>query len=180
MAGMGVRPVRLGHVGISVRDMERMVDFYRTVLDMEVSDRMSYPDGEGLAEGTWLRCGSDHHVLALFRPRAVPDEEAPGRLGLHHLAFELATFDELRRAARYVREHGIPPHAVRQGGPGCQLRVYFRDPEANLVELYWGLDRIGWDGRSRPYPPIEDVDLETLDIEAFVAWKESAGPAPAP
>ena len=52
MAGMGVRPVRLGHVGISVRDMERMVDFYRTVLDMEVSDRMSYPDGEGLAEGS--------------------------------------------------------------------------------------------------------------------------------
>ena len=28
MTGMAVRPVRLGHVGIAVRDMDRMVAFY--------------------------------------------------------------------------------------------------------------------------------------------------------
>jgi catechol 2,3-dioxygenase len=174
---MGPRPLRLGHVGISVRDMDRMVDFYRTVLGLEVSDAMVYPDGATLAEGTWLRCGADHHVLALFQPRELPDGETRGGPGLHHVAFEVASFEELRRAARHVRERHGPLHAVRQGGPGCQLRVYFHDPEGNLVELYWALDQIGWDGRSRPYPPIEDVDLETFDVEAFLAWK-SSGHAP--
>lgn len=168
---MGVRPLRLGHVGITVRDMARMVEFYRTVLGLEVSDVMSYPAGAPLAEGTWLRCNADHHVLALFRPGDLPGGEARGPLGLHHVAFEMASFEELRRAARHVTERHGPPRAVRQGGPGCQLRVYFPDPEGNLVELYWALDQVGWDGRSRPYPPIEDVDLETFDVAAFLAWK---------
>jgi catechol 2,3-dioxygenase-like lactoylglutathione lyase family enzyme len=174
MADVGVRPLRLGHVGISVRDVDRMVDFYCTVLGMEVSDRMAYPEGSPLVEGAWLRCSTDHHVLALFRPHGVPAGEPSGRFGLHHLAFELASFEELRRAAAYVRERHGPLHAVRRGGPGCQLRAYFHDPEGNLVELYWWLDQVGWDGRSRPYPPIEEVDLETLDLDAFVAWKRSA------
>jgi catechol 2,3-dioxygenase len=171
---MGVRPRRLGHVGITVRDMDRMVDFYRTALDLEVSDRMMYPADAALAEGTWLRCGADHHVLALLRPRAAM--EGVGAYGLHHLAFEVGSFEELRRAASWIAERYWPPRAVRQGGPGCQLRVYFPDPEGNLVELYWALDQIGWDGRSRPYPPIEDVDLETFDPAAFLVWKGGDNP----
>jgi len=167
--GVGVRPLRLGHVGIAVRDIDRMVDFYRNALGMEVSDRMAYAEGP-LAEGAWLRCNTDHHVLALFALRGGPADRGAGGLGLHHLAFELATFEELRRAVRFLREHGSL-QSVRQGGPGCQLRAYFHDPEGNLVELYWRLDQIGWDGRSRPYPPIEEVDLETIDLAAFLAWK---------
>lgn len=169
--GRGIRPRRLGHVGLAVRDMERMIDFYRSVLGLEVSDRMAYPDDSPLVSGAWLRCNTDHHVLALFTPRGDP--AAAGGLGLHHVAFELASFQELRRAARFLRERGVPILSSRQGGPGCQLRVYCRDPEDNVVELYWGLDQVGWDGRSRPYPPIEDLDLETFDLEAFLAWRGS-------
>ena len=173
---MGIRPLRLGHVGIAVRDMDRMVEFYCTALGMQVSDRMAYPDGGPLVEGVWLRCNADHHVLALFRPSAAAsDGDAAGPYGLHHVAFELGSFEELRRAARHVAQHHGPLRAVRQGGPGCQLRIYFPDPEGNLVELYWALDQVGWDGRIRPYPPIEDVDLETFDVDAFLAWK-SGGP----
>jgi len=157
-------------VGIAVRDLDRMVDFYCRVLGMQISDRMRYPDGGPLVEGVWLRCNTDHHVLALFQPRAPADAPA-GPSGLHHVAFELGSFEELRRASRWISERYWPPRAVRQGGPGCQLRVYFPDPESNLVELYWALDQIGWDGQSRPYPPIEDVDLETFDVDAFLAWK---------
>jgi catechol 2,3-dioxygenase-like lactoylglutathione lyase family enzyme len=176
MTGMAVRPVRLGHVGIAVRDMDRMVAFYCGVLGLRVSDRMTYPAGAPQTSGTWLRCNADHHVLALFEvPATGPAGAASGPYGLHHLAFELGSFEELRGAARFVAERHGPLRAVRQGGPGCQLRVYFPDPEGNLVELYWALDQVGWDGRSRPYPPIEDVDLETFDVAAFLAWK-AAGP----
>lgn len=170
---MGIRPLRLGHVGLAVRDLERMVDFYRTVLGLEVSDRMAYPEVAPIEEGVWLRCGADHHVLALFQLRDPGAGERAGA-GLHHLAFELGGFEELRRAARHVRARHGPLTAARQGGPGCQLRIYFPDPEGNLVELYWGLDQVGWDGRSRPYPPIEEIDLEAFDLDAFLAWKAGA------
>jgi catechol 2,3-dioxygenase-like lactoylglutathione lyase family enzyme len=152
-----------------------MVEFYCEVLGLQVSDRMPYPEDHPLLEGVFLRCNSEHHVISMFGLRDPSTaEETPrgeGKPGMHHVAFELGSFDELLQAVRYARQHDLPVRSVRQGGPGCQLRIYFWDPENNLIELYWGLDRIGWDGRSRPWPPIEEVDLETLDIEAWVEWK---------
>ena len=40
-----------------------------------------------------------------------------------------------------------------------------------MVELFWGLDQIGWDGSTRPYPPLQTIDLETMDIDEWLAWK---------
>jgi catechol-2,3-dioxygenase len=93
--------------------------------------------------------------------------------GLHHVAFEMASFADLRRAAQAVREHRLPLQGMRTGGPGCQLRLYLWDPEGNIIELYWALDQIGWDGRTRPFPPVENVDLESLDVDR---WLEAKGP----
>jgi len=168
------RPRRLGHIGLVAADLERITEFYREVLGMRESDRMPYPEDSPFTEGVWLRCNNDHHVISIFGLRDPPprtgDTRAP-KPGTHHIAFELGSFEELRTAARYVREQGIPVQGMRTGGPGCQLRVYFWDPEDNMVELYWGLDQIGWDGHARPYPPIEPIDLETFDVSAWLEWK---------
>lgn len=172
---MGVpRPRRLQHIGLVARDLERLVRFYCEVLGLQVSDRMPYPDDPVVSEGVFLRCNTDHHVLSVFGLRNPPSPPADGRAlapGLHHLAFEMGSLEELRAAAAYLREHGLPVRTMRVGGPGCQIRVYFWDPEDNLIELFWGLDQVGWDGRSRPYPPFEDIDLETFDLDAWLRWK---------
>jgi catechol 2,3-dioxygenase-like lactoylglutathione lyase family enzyme len=170
----GIRPRRLGHLGLVARDLERIVEFYCAALDLQVSDRMPYDEESGLSEGVFLRCNSDHHVLSIFGLREPPDPSLDTRRprpGLHHIAFEMGSFEELRAAARYVREQRLEIRAMRTGGPGCQVRFYFWDPEDNLVELFWGLDQVGWDGRARPYPPFESVDIETWDVEAWLEWK---------
>lgn len=173
---MSVRPVRLGHIGLTVRDLDAAVAFYETALSLKVSDRMPYPEDSPWHEGVWMRCNTDHHVLSIFGLREC-DEGSPiardRRAGLHHLAFEMASFDDLRRAACYAREAEIPVQGMRTGGPGVQLRLYLFDPEDNIVELYWGLDQIGWNGESRPYPPVVNVDLESLDIDAWLDLKGS-------
>ncbi len=33
---------------------------------------------------------------------------------------------------------------------GCQIAVEFRDPDGHSVEIYWGMDQVGSDGRVRP------------------------------
>jgi catechol 2,3-dioxygenase len=33
---------------------------------------------------------------------------------------------------------------------GCQIAVEFRDPDNNSLEIYWGVDQVGSDGRVRP------------------------------
>ncbi len=170
------RPRRLQHIGLVARDLERLVDFYCDVLGLQVSDRMEYPPDSEISDGVFLRCNSDHHVISMFGARdplpapgeADRSETAPG---MHHVAFEMASFEDLRAAARHVREHDLHVRSMRIGGPGCQIRIYFWDPEYNLIELYWALDQIGWDGRSRPWPPFEEIDIETFDIDAWLEWK---------
>jgi catechol-2,3-dioxygenase len=167
----------LGHIGLVARDLERMVDFYCGVLGMAVSDRMPFPESSPLREGVWLRCNTDHHVISMFDLREDPGgpvEERPGpKPGLHHLAFEMYSFEQLQGAARCVREHSLPLQGMRTGGPGCQLRLYFWDPEGNMIELYWALDQIGWDGKTREFGPVESIDLESLDVER---WLDEKGP----
>jgi catechol 2,3-dioxygenase-like lactoylglutathione lyase family enzyme len=172
---MSVRPRRIGHIGMVARDLPRMVAFYEEVLGMQVSDRMPYPADSPYHEAVWLRINSDHHVISMFGLR---EHDAPlngsgrhARPGMHHLAFEMASFEDLKRAVRFVRDAGIEVQGQRTGGPGCQLRLYFWDPEDNMIELYWALDQIGWDGATRPYPAVETIDLETFDVAAWLEWK---------
>jgi catechol 2,3-dioxygenase-like lactoylglutathione lyase family enzyme len=173
---VSVRPRRIGHIGLVSRDLERLVRFYEEVLGFQVSDRMPYPEDSPYYEGVWMRCNSDHHVFSAFGLRTAPpppqsDPRALATPGFHHVAYEMESFEDLQRAARYAREHDIPIAGMRTGGPGCQLRVYLWDPDDHMVELFWGLDTVGWDGRARPYPPLEPIDLETLDIDAWLEWK---------
>lgn len=162
---------RLAHLGIAVPDLELAADFYVRVLGMQVSDRLSYPPSSPFEQAIWLRCNTDHHCMSLFKLRDSADCEDGPRIGLHHIAFELATFDELLAAYRTVKREGIPLVDARWGGPGNQPRVYVRDPAGNIVELYWDLDQIGWDGASRPFPPIVSIDLEEFDVEGHRAYK---------
>ena len=166
-------------MALSVSDLDASVGFYTDLLGLRVSDRMAYPSDSPLLEGAWLRCGADHHCLVLFSLRR-PVEPPPGlAVGLHHLAFEVGTFDDLFAAYRTIRARELPVEA-RVGGPGWQVRLYFHDPDGNQVELYWDMDRIGWDGRSRPFVPIEVIDLESFDIDAYLALKAAYGPHPGP
>ena len=171
---MSIRPIRLGHVGLISRDLDAIVAFYENVLGLKVSDRMPFPEDTPWYEGVWMRCNTDHHVLSIFglrQPDEGPSAVRDGRAGLHHLAFEMASFEDLRRAACYAREHEIPVQGMRTGGQGVQLRLYLWDPEDNIVELYWGLDQIGWSGESRPYPPVVSIYLESVDIDAWLDQK---------
>lgn len=175
---MGLRPRRLAHIALIVHSLDEMIAFYCDVLDMRLSDRMPYPEDSEWIEAAWLRCAeeTDHHSMSLFERRHPPERDVRERaqFGLHHYAYEMASFSDLQQAARGVRERGLPLVGMRWGGPGAQVRLYFNDPEANVVELYWGLDKVGFDGRTRsPYPEIEDVDIETLDVDEFLRWKEA-------
>ncbi len=171
------RPRRIGHVGIVARDLARMVEFYCDVLGMRVADRMTFPETSPIRDGVWLRIGTDHHVLSMFDLRegeAAPEPQDSYPIpkgGLHHVAYEMASFEDLKRAAKQVREREIPLQGMRTGGPGCQLRLYFWDPEGNIIELYWALDQIGWDGQSRPFPPVENIDIESLDVDSWLDGK---------
>ena len=136
---------KLGHVVVNVTDLERSKRFYTDVLGFKVSD--IYPDGMMPGGMVFLRCNSDHHCLALIG--GAPEADGKART-LHHLAFELATLDEVFRARDHLRQHGAKIVYEGRRRAGCQVSVEFLDPDGHHLELFWGLDQVGYDGRARP------------------------------
>jgi catechol 2,3-dioxygenase len=113
------------------------------VLGLEVSDR--YPDTMVPGGMVFMRCNADHHGVALVGGAAKTEHSS-----LNHFAFEVGTLDEVFRARDWLRTHGVPIHFEGRRRAGCQIAVEFRDPDNHRVEIYWGVDQVGSDGRVRP------------------------------
>jgi catechol 2,3-dioxygenase len=134
---------KIGHAVVFVSDLERSKRFYTEVLGFKISD--IYPGTMMPGGMVFLRCNSDHHCLAL-----VGDGDTVKAKKLHHLAFELATLDEVFRARDHLKKVGATITYEGRRRAGCQVSVEFLDPDGHHLELYWGVDQIGSDGRSRP------------------------------
>jgi catechol-2,3-dioxygenase len=112
-----------------------------------------------------------HRVL---RGAAPPGETGVSGYGLHHLAFEMRTPQELLEKYREFRREGLEIVNARRGGPGSQPRFYARGPDGNLLEFYWGMDTVGRQGRPRAHRAIEEIGLEQFDFEAFTREPDAA------
>jgi catechol 2,3-dioxygenase-like lactoylglutathione lyase family enzyme len=117
----------IDHVVLTVRDLERTCEFYRSVLGFEV---VTFAGGrKGLQFG---RQKLNLHVSGKeFEPKAL--HPTPGSVDL---CFITSTpLDEVRRE---LAEKGVPIEVgpvERMGAVGKLLSVYVRDPDHNLIEI---------------------------------------------
>jgi len=142
--GMAFQIRRVGHVVLQVTNLEHSTAFYTQVLGFKVSD--VYPEEMMPGGMVFLRCNTDHHCLALV---GAGDGQNSNR-ELHHLAFEVASLSEVLAARDRLREQGAKIDFEGRRRAGCQIAVEFRDPDNHSLEIYWGVDQVGSDGRVRP------------------------------
>jgi catechol 2,3-dioxygenase-like lactoylglutathione lyase family enzyme len=148
---------KIGHVVLMVTDMERSVEFYTRILGFRVSD--VYPEEMVPGGMVFLRMNTDHHGVALVGGR----KDQPANAELHHMAFEVASLDEVLRAREHLKMHDVAIDFEGRRRAGCQIAVEFLDPDGHHLEIYWGLDQVGSDGFVRPpeewrqYFTIEDA-----------------------
>ena len=149
---------KIGHVVLMATDLRRSVAFYTGVLGFRVSD--VYPETMMKGRMVFMRSAADHHGVALVgaAPGASLQHE------LHHMAFEVSTLDEVFAARDYLRKQGVNIEFEGRRRAGCQVAVEFRDPDGHWLEIYWGLDQVGADGRIRP--PEEWRECFTLEAAA--------------
>ena len=123
----------IDHVVLRVRDMNRMIAFYRDVLGCPVE---KIQEEFGLVQ---LRAGGS--LVDLVDVAGKLGREggaAPGREGrnVDHFALRIAPFDPEALAAHLVA-HGLQPGEVKQryGAEGTGPSLYIADPEGNTIEL---------------------------------------------
>jgi catechol 2,3-dioxygenase-like lactoylglutathione lyase family enzyme len=135
---------KLGHVVLNCSNLERSVKFYTEVLGFKISDVY----GDDMMDGgmVFMRFNADHHGIALVGTMEGPSPNEE----LNHLAFEVASLDEVVLARNHLKKHGVAIDFEGRRRAGVQIAVEFRDPDGHRLEIYWGLDRIGPDGYIRP------------------------------
>ena len=144
--------IGLGHVGIFVRDMERMVAFYRDFLGMQVT-KQNWDAGAVFLSSDPER--SDHEI-ALIRGR--PADGNPKLI--HQISMRVPTLGDLRTFVRRIQAAGLKIDEIVTHGSaiGC----YFFDPEGNRTEVFWVTGRASW------VPVANPIDIEQPD-EAVLA-----------
>ena len=142
--GLPFRIGKIGHVVLNCTDLERSVQFYTEVLGFSVSD--VYPPEMMPGGMVFLRFNPDHHGLALVGSM----KEAAPNIELNHVAFEVATLDEVLLAREHLRKHAVPIDFEGRRRAGVQIAIEFRDPDRHRLEIYWGVDQIGSEGHMRP------------------------------
>ena len=159
--GLPFKVTKLGHVVLMVEDLQRSLRFYTQVLGFKVSD--VYPASMVPGGMVFLRFNADHHGVALVGGRK---EHATAR-DMHHMAFEVATLDEVLQARDHLEHHGVTVDFNGRRRAGCQVAVEFRDPDGHRLEIYWGLDQVPWQGKSRPPEEwAEEHSLEAAIVHA--------------
>ncbi len=133
------------HVGVSVKDMEKSIEFYRDLMEMEeefrshhqgerISRVVNVPDAE--ISVCMLKKGDFRVELIEY----IGKKEDPcihqkqNEVGLIHIAFSV---DDVDAAYERIKAEGYeffaPPMVTRDNGPKI---TYFMGPDNVVVEIY--------------------------------------------
>lgn len=151
---------RIGHVHLTVSDLDRSLAFYRDVLGFNVTARYG-PDAVFLAAG-----GYHHHIgLNTWAGRgALPP--APGTTGLYHFAILFPDRPALAAAVRRVVDHGTALEGASDHG--VSEAIYLRDPDGNGIELYRDRPENEW-----PRGPDGEIRMHTRPLDLAALLKDS-------
>ncbi|MEQ9436953.1 VOC family protein [Hyphomonas sp.] len=127
------------HVAYRCRDAKETVEFYRDVLGMDfqlaiAEDHVPSTGAYDPYMHIFLDAGNGN-VLAFFelpeQPDMGRDENTPQ--WVQHIAFKVATMDDLHAARARAEEHGLD--VIGPTNHGIFRSIYFFDPNGHRLEL---------------------------------------------
>ncbi|WP_199699144.1 VOC family protein [Oleomonas cavernae] len=119
-----IAPQMLAHVVLRTAQYKRMVAWYQTVLNAQISfanQRITFMTYDG-----------EHHRVAIANMPVV-GRRAKHRAGVDHIAFTYASLGDLLETHARLKREGIDPAWCINHGPTTSL--YYEDPDGGFIEL---------------------------------------------
>ncbi|MCP5163393.1 MAG: VOC family protein [Hahellaceae bacterium] len=123
---------RLGHLLLRVSNLPASLAFYCDLLGFELVEQ----GDEQHRRTAFLSLGEDGHNVDLV-------EVAPSALAhasqssLHHFALQVQSFEDLRDAYFHLIDRNV--EVIRATDHVSQKSIFTRDPDGNIVEIYYEL-----------------------------------------
>jgi catechol 2,3-dioxygenase-like lactoylglutathione lyase family enzyme len=138
--------VKIGPVGLYVRDVDAARAFYQDTLGFILSEEVDWQGYRCL----FLRSNTEHHSLALFPLELREMLGASPHSSSASFGLQLGNYRQLRDAVRFLKEQGcrfmeLPPELH----PGIDYAAHVLDPDGHCIQLYYYMEQIGWDGKIR-------------------------------
>jgi catechol 2,3-dioxygenase len=116
----------LHHVTLKTTRLKEMIDWYGLVVGLKPQYVAPV--------GAWLTNDAANHRLALLAfPGISDDVDKDSHTGIHHMAFEFSSLDELFGNFAWLRTLEITPSLCLDHG--TTISMYYADPDRNVVEL---------------------------------------------
>ncbi len=130
------KEVTIGHVHLTVADLERSLGFYRDILGFEVTARYG-------TSAVFLSAGGYHHHIALntWAGKGAPPPPQ-GHSGLYHFAILFPSRQELALVLKKLVDAKYP--LTGAADHGVSEAIYLNDPDNIGVELYVDRPRSEW------------------------------------
>lgn len=136
------KDVKIGHIHLTVSDIQRSLQFYRDILGFEIT--ASFGDS-----AVFLSAGGYHHHIGLntwHGEGATPPPD--GHTGMYHFGILYPDRIELAKIVKRLYELNYP--VAGASDHGVSESIYLTDPDGNGVELYcdrpledWPIDEDG-------------------------------------
>ena len=124
--------MRLDGFGLFVKDMAKMIRFYRDVLGFEIKEAEDTSNVYLVKDGTlFLLYGR----TAFEKMTSTRYEYVKGLNGHSEIALYVDAFEEVDMAYKNAIEHGATSVLEPELEPWGQRTCYIADPEGNLIEI---------------------------------------------
>lgn len=131
MTTIAMPPPHIGHVALTVADLDRSIQFYENVIGLSLLGREDGAARMGAGEETVLRL---HH-----QPGARPVQRATG---LYHFAILVPSRLDLARTLYRLLQDDGP--AIGHSDHGVSEALYLGDPDGHGIEIYRDRPRDEW------------------------------------
>ncbi len=118
------------YTGIRVRDLERSIEFYTKILNMQVTGRQKIKEVDGEVVSLQSRKGGPELELNFYEKGSKHDAPYTVGEGLDHLAFRV---DNMDKAIREAESAGHP--VILNVQTDKSRWVYIQDPDGIYIEL---------------------------------------------